>query len=383
MSARSSAEPALRVATPWEARDRAELERHLKAEGTGLESLRIAWVELPPGTPFDRARAREPAIDVFLGGPIAEYARLAAAGSLAPPGGEGQPHFRIVRRSAIRPWPEEPGRDPSARPLLDDPRADPVTLAWARGTLERGPWVEGYAALIASYGSAARPAGWLAGSARATVEHAGSRSLWTPALVGQETGAGEPILYEEAGGIAAGSTHPAAGAFLDFLAARQTPGDRTRTTSPDPVRDELLADLLGSTLVDAQDELTAAWRAVEAGRPSDDQARARLVEPPPWPPAFVNKLQERGGDRALAMVQDLASRVSPEPEARLWLVQSWLRPSRPIDGSLLAELSAAADGRLARQTAFRDWLRGEWTAWARQRYRRVARLVAGQAPQPG
>jgi hypothetical protein len=44
---------------------------------------------------------------------------------------------------------------------------------------------------------------------------------------------------------------------------------------------------------------------------------------------------------------------------------------------LLAEIARACDGRIADEPRLRAWLRAEWTAWARQRYRRVARLAAG------
>ena len=42
--------------------------------------------------------------------------------------------------------------------------------------------------------------------------------------------------------------------------------------------------------------------------------------------------------------------------------------------------AGAAEGRLAREPRFRAWLRGEWTAWTRQLYRRVARLAGGYVP---
>ena len=142
---------------------------------------------------------------------------------------------------------------------------------------------------------------------------------------------------------------------------------------------DLLADLLGATLVDAHDELAAACSVLDRGGPASAQGLVWLSEPPPWPPASVAKLLGRGGDRALAMVQDLAGQIAPDPALRFWLVQSWLRPGRLIDASLLKELAHAVDGRLVAEPRFRAWLRGEWTAWARQRYRRVARLASGAA----
>ena len=65
---------------------------------------------------------------------------------------------------------------------------------------------------------------------------------------------------------------------------------------------------------------------------------------------------------------------------RSWLLESWEQPSRPIDGALLGELAHAVGGRLAREPRFRAWLQAEWTAWARQRYRRVARVAGGWVP---
>jgi hypothetical protein len=46
-----------------------------------------------------------------------------------------------------------------------------------------------------------------------------------------------------------------------------------------------------------------------------------------------------------------------------------------VDETLLAEMAHAADGRLIHEPRFRSWLRAEWTASARQRYRRVAKLA--------
>ncbi len=141
----------------------------------------------------------------------------------------------------------------------------------------------------------------------------------------------------------------------------------------------LIADLLGSTLVDSQDELWVAVRAIDhvADR---DKAIEWLVEPPPWPPASVAKYLSREGERAMALIETLAAEVAPEAPARAWLLRSWLSPARSVDRALLSELAQAADGRLCREGRFRAWLREEWTAWARQRYRRVARWAGARPP---
>ena len=78
----------------------------------------------------------------------------------------------------------------------------------------------------------------------------------------------------------------------------------------------------------------------------------------------------------MALTQTLAREIAPEPAVRAWLVRSWLAPSRLTDDTLLIELAGASDGRLCREPRFRDWLRAEWTAWARQRYRRVLRTAS-------
>jgi len=181
--------------------------------------------------------------------------------------------------------------------------------------------------------------------------------------------------------VASTSNEPRARIFLQFLAERHGAKPLPAEAALDPTVRELLGDLLGSTMVDAQDELLAAWEAlggVDSAPPSP--ALSWMIEPPPWPPASVHKLLLVGGDRGLGMAQDLAGQLTPDAELRFWLIQSWLRPARPVDGAFLTELSRAAEGRLIREPRFRNWLRCEWTAWARQRYRRVARLAMGAVP---
>ena len=157
--------------------------------------------------------------------------------------------------------------------------------------------------------------------------------------------------------------------------------DRTGSAS-DPDVESLVADLLGATLVDAQDELWTAWNALErAGSP--EPARTWLTGPPPWPPASIEKYLKRDGENAMALIETLAAEVSPQPAERGWLIRSWLSPPRIVDQQLLTEMARAADGALCREPRFRAWLRAEWTASARQRYRRVARLVASTMPDSG
>jgi len=213
-------------------------------------------------------------------------------------------------------------------PALADPRHDPVTLAWAISQLEPGRWREGYGELV-------------------------------------EVAARAPRIAWQRG---------AQGEADERLAAEGTTrGDRT-----DGV-DGLVADLLGATLVDTQDELWTAWRALErAGFP--ESARKWLTEPPPWPPASIEKYLRRDGENSMALIQTLAAELAPSPSVRAWLVRSWLSPPRMVDESLLTDLTRAAEGRLRAEPRLRAWLRAEWTASARQRYRRVTRLAAMAEP---
>jgi hypothetical protein len=140
----------------------------------------------------------------------------------------------------------------------------------------------------------------------------------------------------------------------------------------------LLAELLGATLVDAQNELVAAWaKLTAAGHP--ERAERWMSEAPPWPPASVDKLLKKGEEGAV-LLETLTAQIAPEADVRNWLLRSWLSPARRVDDRLLRELGAALGGRLVHEPRFRNWLRSEWTAWARQRYRRVARLTEGAVP---
>jgi hypothetical protein len=173
--------------------------------------------------------------------------------------------------------------------------------------------------------------------------------------------------------LADGRHQDQATTFLRFLAETGRAGSAPPRRAPNPFDDlDLLADLLGATLVDAQDELRAAWSALaRAGSPPTPLLR--MTEPPPWPPASIASILSRQGDQAMMMVETLAGQLATDPAVRAWLVRSWLSPPRSIDRELLRDLHRAVDGRLMREPRLREWLRAEWTAWARQRYRRVAR----------
>jgi len=371
---------AFRIASPWPREDRAALAREFAEWLRGrpeeaAEARSIAWVAVEAG-PDGPATPRA---DLLLGGPSSTFQRLAADGRLepladAPP----RPYWIEARRERVG---LTPGPSPHGRHALDDPRVDPATRAWCLGAKD-GPWPARYAELATVYGEAAAPAGWRVGSAAASVERGRAERT-----VGPADGAdGGIIELAEGAAIPAGSRRPrAARAFLKFLAEARGASPGPAFASLDEARsaaeaDGLAADLLGATLVDAQPELRAATAAVrEAGSP--DWAVGLLTQPPPWPPASVEELLAKEGEAGLALVETLIGQVAPDPSLRPWLSRSWLRPRRAVDPELLAEVAAAEGGRLAREPRFRSWLRAEWTQWARQRYRWVARRAAsGVAP---
>jgi len=308
------------VGTTWPADARASAEAALatRAAGTGARPPRIAWVRVAPGrSPADLASHRV-AVDAILGGSPSTYRRLDRDGVIGP--------WREVRSSV------------AAR--TGSP-ADPAAPAGARMQRSTGvTWAEGYAALV--------------------------RQATSPART-------RPV---EGVAIAPSARSPrVARDFIGAIGGDSPPADR--------VGDDLLTDLLGATLVDARPELIAAIAAVERAGVAARDSAAKLTEAPPWPPAsvaeLVRKRRARGDDPA-PWVETLARQMVPDIEARAWLLASWDRPERPIDGALLAELARAAGGDLAREPRFRAWLRGEWREWARQRYRRVARRASGGWP---
>jgi hypothetical protein len=239
-----------------------------------------------------------------------------------------------------------------------------VSLAW--GFLSQDDWARGYANLVRLYGNAGR-VGRLTGESQALVEHGAAGltlSLDSPRRPGPRWN------HQEGAAIVSTARDPwLAWNFLQFATREHADRPDSELVAVDPALGWLVADLLGSTLVDAHEALAAAWSAVvEADRPAVWEER--LTALPPWPPGSVLKLRDRSDGEAL--IDILAEQVAPDAEARAWLLASWETPG-DLDGDRLRALARAADGRLASEPRLRSWLRGEWTAWARQRYRWIAR----------
>lgn len=381
---------ALRVATTWPGSVREELERGfaewLHDHGEANQPP-IVWILIPKGEPLGRALRRDArSTDVLLGGSVDDYAKLAAEGRLEGLSNETpRPHWREMSRSAVG-LARRPPRDP--RTAIGDPRVDPLARTWCLGELERGDWSAAYAMLVDRYGRATIAAGWRSGSARAAFDQGRADETILQFDPSDEEDAetrvvDESVPYIEGAAVRAGTARaPWAREFLRFLGERWGaalgPAVEGRVAAVADARN-LAADLLGATLVDAQDELRIANAAVRrAGSP--EWAVELLTQVPPWPPASVRKLLAKEGESGLELVETLIGQVAPEAGSRVWLTRNWFRAGKPIDGETLAEIARAEGGRLAREPRFRAWLRAEWTQWARQRYRWVARLAASGVP---
>jgi hypothetical protein len=365
-----AAPDSLVVATSWPLADRrrteSEIQSWLKASRasglTGPKAIEINWLILGPGDDPLRVVSRRHPPDVLLGGRASALARLAQHRDLIPIQSADSALWSVVQR--VDDGLSDERSDGQFDPLIpipltppnitiDDPRADAISLAWARGQLDRGRFPEGYSQLV--------------------------RVAGNPRRIGRQTGSALPASRRAEGvAILRSAGHPdLAQEFLRFLAETHqlTAIPARPSNETDPAVETLVADLLGATLVDAQDELWAAWAALKrAGYPTT--ALKRMTEAPPWPPASVAKILDQPGEQAMTLIETLAREIAPEPSVRAWLVRSWLSPSRLVDDMLLTELAQAEEGRLFREPRFRAWLRAEWTAWARQRYRRVLRVAS-------
>jgi hypothetical protein len=366
------------VATSWPPSVRlkleTEFERWVQAsrDRVGDRRVRVEWLVLAPQEETLKLACRATPPDVLLGGRPKIFELLASMDRLSP-----IEHARQARWCSIPRPPDTEPAAPVSRGCWLDPREDPVSLGSVRDELTERGWRGGYAQLVQSAADARR-------AGRAADWDTATATPWeTSSFRRREFGPGAgKFLGIEGVAVTTRSREPAlAQGFLRFLVETQNAtelGNKDALVTGLPAQQSsLLADLFGSTLVDAQDELWMASRAIE-GLANREQAVKWLSEPPPWPPASVAKYLGREGERAMALIETLLTEVAPDPASRAWLLRSWLEPARPVDEFLLLDLAEAADGQLCREPRFRAWLREEWTAWARQRYRRVARWAAAQ-----
>jgi hypothetical protein len=358
ISVRRAGPERLVVATSWPLADRQRIESEfhdwvvVSGSPAGSVGIRLDWLILASGDDPARLPERANPPDILLGGPESLFESLASDRMLSPLEAADSPVWLEAHREPNRSAGTVSGREGGSPEEFADPRHDLTSRAVAMILLRAGSFPEGYARLVHQAGRSRRIARLGTGKAWPDIEGAAMLNL--------------------------GRNHELGRLFLRFLAAsgRAGPPPLRPTDRPSPGAESLLVDLMGATLVDAQDEL---WTATAALERSTDRERALrwLTEPPPWPPASVTRIMSRRGERAMAMVETLARQLAPDPDVRAWLIRSWLSRPRAVDPAVIDELVRAVDGRLCREPRFRDWLRAEWTAWARQRYRRVARLAGG------
>jgi hypothetical protein len=355
----------------------------------GAEAIAINWIRPVPGISLSALARHSRPIDAVLTADPETLDRLAAAKRLDGPALPlGQLALGLAVQQEVfidRAMPAPGGTDPLTDPRLlglvaiDDPRHDAASRAWMIEPFTASPtrFPSAYAAAIERAANAlpigAAPAAALrdviarrAGAAPA-VAPVPDPLIWSPR--------GDALTPRLAGLRGA---RPDTTARLDALASLWSGSPRPAPVpaalpSPSP----LLTTLLGAALVDAQPELARAWERLRRAE-MPPRLVAFLVEPPPWPPASITRLQADPGRGEL--VDALAEHLAPNLEARFWLSESWKRPQRPVDLALLTQIEQAAGGQLLREPAFRVWLRGEWTTWARQRYRRVSRQADQPAP---
>ena len=332
------------IATPWPLEVREACEAVYRREG-GARS--IAWVELGSHRWGD-ACDRRGGVDVVLGGPARIVQKLADAGRLVPISPSDPVAWRLVER------PQALGASPRLNSSIDrgqDPRDDPGVFSEAKAVLEAQGWATGYETLV-----------------RRPVE-------LMPRVA---TPRASPTTPLEAVALSRTGRHPdQARRFLTAMTSQGWITPAPPTADLDARADDLLANLLGAALVDARNERRDALIALDLfDHPA--LAESSIGQAPPWPPASVAKLSADPGRAGL--LDSLSAQITSNPEALDWLRESWQGTKRPVDLALLRELAAASDGRLVREPRFRGWLRGEWTAWTQQLYRRVARLAGGYRP---
>ncbi len=332
------------VATPWPPSVRLACEAVYRQEGG---SRPIAWVGLGSHRWLD-ACDRRGGVDLVLGGPARLFQRLADAGRLVAISPTDPVAWRVVERPQGLASPSGPN------PSIDrgqDPRDDPATFAEAKSVLEAEGWSKGYETLV-----------------RRPVELMPKAATPRPASK-------VPL---EAVAVSKTGRHPdQARRFLTALTSQGWIAPAPPDADLDARTDDLLADLLGAALVDARNERRDALIALEV-HDHPKPAESAIGEAPPWPPASAAKL--RADPTRAGLLDSLSAQIAPDPESLDWLRASWQRPKRAVDLPFLREIGRASGGRLAREPRFRAWLRGEWTAWTQQLYRRVARLAGGYRP---
>ena len=310
------------VATSWPKADRLRIEDEFAdwlrtSSQIGLPSVRLEWLILTPGDNLDRLAVRRNPPDVLLGGPASTFERLGRMDRPIPPAprrlavmvGRARTWIRLAGSSrqtpssvrAVKPQPTPgpagkigPDRADAATVTFDDPRNDPISLAWAKG-LVRVVAVPGRLFPADSTGRPFVPDRTSSrvgeGRRRSRRRRPGPRGRYRSSDRRWISGRTLDRRCRHPGKSSASRSGSIVPQFLGEPIPR-SPDHREPGNLADS--SDLLAELLGATLVDAQDELWAAWAALEReGYP--DHALRWLTEPPPWPPASVAKMMTGAG----------------------------------------------------------------------------------------
>jgi hypothetical protein len=299
---------------------------------------RITWLRGRPGEEPARLVEQGVGVDLMLGGSPAALQRLAEVGRL-----EGDdPPWSIVC--------DEITGEADLSPPFGDPRQDARTLQVAEALLAETPLPMGYAKLVR------------------VLNH----SMGKPSLANDPAVLVAKSERTECLAVVKSAPHGQLGRqFLNGLSRWRKRSPATEDFVFDPHAEPLLADLLGATVIDARTELVAALEALDRAKRAE--LETQWLVPPPWPPASIRKLSQK--DPSGALVEELAAQIAPDLDLRIWLLENWSGPERPIDRMRLRSLALAVDGKLIKEPRFRAWLRGEWSSWARQNYRRIVRQL--------
>lgn len=390
------------IATAWDEPAREFLARSWSRRVSDAgERVRAIWERVAPYEDPVKAIDRI-APDILLGFSDSAIEKLAHAGRLVFRA-DGSIETAIVRRVPLgiasrTDLVESLGLEPIDRPrdladprLIDrvdllDPREDLCAFVWNKSIFDQESGATGYAELVR-----------IAGNSAPIPRRAASRSirLRTGRVVAATAADGDlpaiadlafkhtrsAEILERAAIPSSVRNKIGSREFFKMLEERGAATERLdrNTLSKACLFNGLLKDLWGATLIDAGDELRRAWRDLHASGRSERVERF-LIEPPPWPPASMIELARKEGVKPAEsrLVSTLIDQLTDDADRRAWLSENRERPQRPIDRDVLEEIVAVDGGGLVTEPRFRGWLRGEWTAWAEQRYRRTARTARGE-----
>ncbi len=321
------------VATPW---DGPTAERFASGSELGADpsnQTRLHWRRVDLGPNLERRLERlDP--DLLIGFPAEILDRLASENQLEAAEGRSsswsvvrKSHLGILGRTGEHPsnaMPEISSWRDLAKPefrgkiSLVDPRTDMLTFNLYIHFLSQS-WFTSYADLVRMFANA-RSIGWGEHSALADLDRGGSRFAFGDAASAKRfpyasflpiTG----IDWIEGAAVYRGSKRreAAARAMRSFEINEGNGYSSLANLGGSRVRN-LVVDLFGATLVDAQSELSLAWDGLlAAGRA--ERMEAFLVEPPPWPPASIVLLSRSSGPGGGSMLETLVGQLTNRPPA--------------------------------------------------------------------